>query len=57
MAVLKLNERFASGFVTETEVKKVSEDVRAAYGTVARRDGAGNDFLGWHDLPENYDKE
>ena len=57
MAVLKLNERFASGFVTETEVKKVSEDVRAAYGTVARRDGAGNDFLGWLDLPENYDKE
>ncbi|MBE6656801.1 MAG: glucose-6-phosphate isomerase, partial [Ruminococcaceae bacterium] len=57
MAVLKLNERFASVFVTEAEVKTTAEDVKAAYGTVARRDGVGNDFLGWLDLPVNYDKE
>lgn len=57
MAVLKLNERFASAFVSEAEVKTAAEDVKAAYGTVARKDGAGNDFLGWLDLPVNYDRE
>ena len=57
MAVLKLNERFAKAFVTKAEVKATAADVCAAYGTVERRDGAGNDFLGWLDLPVNYDKE
>ena len=25
--------------------------------TLTEKSGAGNDFLGWVDLPENYDKE
>ena len=29
----------------------------AAYNTLVSRSGAGNDFLGWLDLPVNYDKE
>ena len=57
MAVLNLNERFASAFVTQEEMSSLKADVKAAYGTVERRDGAGNDFLGWLDLPVNYDKE
>ncbi|MBE6567859.1 MAG: glucose-6-phosphate isomerase [Ruminococcaceae bacterium] len=57
MAVLNLNERFAKAFVNEEELAATAKDVRAAYGTVERRDGAGNDFLGWLDLPEAYDKE
>ena len=57
MEVLKLNETFAKAFVTKEEIEKTAKDVALAYGTVARRDGAGNDFLGWVDLPENYDKE
>ena len=57
MAVLNLNERFAKAFVNEDELVLTAKDVRAAYGTVERRDGAGNDFLGWLDLPEAYDKE
>lgn len=57
MAVLNLNETFAKGFVTETEWESVSADVKRAYGVLSSRQGAGNDFLGWVDLPENYDKE
>ena len=30
---------------------------QAAYDTLVRRSGAGNDFTGWLDLPVNYDKE
>ena len=57
MSVLQLNEGFAKQFVTEKELDTVAKDVVAAYGTVLKRDGEGNDFLGWVDLPENYDKE
>ena len=57
MAVLKLNEAFASSFVTKEELASVAKDIKSAYGTVARKDGEGNDFLGWLDLPVNYDKE
>ncbi|MBO5756035.1 MAG: glucose-6-phosphate isomerase, partial [Clostridia bacterium] len=57
MAVLKLNETFAKQFVTDGEMEQVYADVKRAYGVLASREGAGNDFLGWVDLPENYDKE
>ena len=30
---------------------------QAAYDTLVRRSGAGNDFIGWLDLPVNYDRE
>ena len=30
---------------------------QAAYDTLVRRSGAGNDFTGWLDLPVNYDRE
>ncbi len=33
------------------------KDVQAAFDTLVNRTGAGNDFTGWIDLPENYDKE
>ena len=52
-----LNEKFVSGFVSDTEVEKISHLTRAAYQVVKERSGAGNDFLGWVDLPVNYDKE
>ena len=57
MAVLNLNEKFAKQFVTDAEMTSVYEDVKKAYGVLASREGAGNDFLGWVDLPVNYDKE
>ena len=57
MAILKLNEKFAKAFVTDAQMNAVAKEVKAAYATVEKRDGAGNDFLGWVDLPVNYDKE
>lgn len=47
----------ASCFISEAEVasmKKIAEDAKEL---LVSRKGAGNDFLGWIDLPVNYDKE
>ncbi|MBQ9736119.1 MAG: glucose-6-phosphate isomerase [Clostridia bacterium] len=57
MSVLKLNESFVKNFVTAAELDAVAKDIRSAYATLENRSGAGNDFLGWVDLPVNYDKE
>ena len=57
MEVLRLNEAFAKSFVTKEALEKTAKDVAKAYGTVAERNGEGSDFLGWVDLPVDYDKE
>ncbi|WP_249871160.1 glucose-6-phosphate isomerase [Oceanobacillus saliphilus] len=44
-------------FFDEQEVKNLSPYVEAAHQMLHEKTGAGNDFLGWIDLPENYDKE
>ena len=57
MSVLNLNEKFAKAFVTDAQMNEVSKDVCAAYKVLESRSGEGNDFLGWVDLPVDYDKE
>ena len=39
------------------ELDKMEGMVKWAHDTVHEGTGAGNDFLGWVDLPVNYDKE
>ncbi len=45
------------GFVEERELANLSKLVETANEVLVSRTGAGNDFLGWLDLPVNYDKE
>ncbi len=47
----------ASGFIRDDEIKSMEAAVAAAKDTLEGRKGAGNDFLGWIDLPVDYDKE
>ncbi len=47
----------ANGFIKEHEVEYMSKITRDAADLLVSRKGAGNDFLGWIDLPVNYDKE
>ena len=54
---LRLNTKYLEGFISEDEIKQISPEIVAAAGTLSRADGLGNDFLGWVDLPTNYDKE
>ena len=44
-------------FIREDEIKNISAQTEAAKELLLSRKGAGNDFLGWIDLPVNYDKE
>ncbi len=52
-----LNKKFVSQFVSSHEVDYLKNTAMAALESVKAKNGAGNDFLGWVDLPENYDKE
>ncbi|MCD8346599.1 MAG: glucose-6-phosphate isomerase [Lachnospiraceae bacterium] len=47
----------AAGFVAEHEMTSMKKIVAAAKDELLSRQGAGNDFLGWIDLPVDYDKE
>lgn len=47
----------ATGFVSAEELDNFKSTVMAAKETLLSRTGAGNDFLGWIDLPVDYDKE
>ncbi len=47
----------ASSFISEDEVKYMSKLVTDAKEQLVSKSGAGNDFLGWIDLPVDYDKE
>ncbi len=54
---IKLNEQYLGGFIESQEIDKISHVTEAAYSLVKSGKGAGSDFLGWVDLPVNYDKE
>ena len=53
---LKFSEKYAKGFVAEHEINAMLEQVKLAHKTVHEKTGMGSDFLGWLDLPVNYDK-
>jgi len=45
-----------NGFVDEAELEKAAHLSRASFELLMSGKGAGNDFLGWLDLPVNYDR-
>jgi glucose-6-phosphate isomerase len=47
----------AAPFVAASEVEMMKSHALAAREQLAAKSGAGNDFLGWIDLPVAYDKE
>ena len=56
MAV-KLNAEYLKPFVADHELEAIAPLVSAAHKTLENRNGPGSDFLGWVDLPVDYDKE
>lgn len=54
---LKLNTNYLKDFISDADYKAIDSEIRASHKTLTEKTGAGNDFLGWVDLPENYDKE
>lgn len=54
---LRFNGRYLKDFVRDEEFDMIYPQVRARHNMVEGKSGAGNDFLGWTDLPIRYDKE
>ena len=54
---IKINQSFANDFLRENDIKGLISQVNAAHNMLEQKNGLGNDFLGWLDLPVNYDKE
>ena len=46
-----------AGFISAEEVKNMKAGVECAKEVLTSKTGAGNDFLGWIDLPVDYDKD
>ena len=57
MANISFNYTKALSFVGQHEIDYMADYVAAAHEMLHAKTGAGNDFLGWVDLPEAYDKE
>ena len=52
-----LNAKYLEPFVKQGELEAIFPQVQAAHHTIHERSGPGNDFLGWLDLPVDYDRE
>ena len=57
MKKLSLDLSKTTAFLNDYEIEYMEEAVKAAHDKLHNKSGAGNDFLGWIDLPVNYDKE
>ncbi|MCM1252490.1 MAG: glucose-6-phosphate isomerase [Clostridium sp.] len=57
MGKIKFDYSKAASFISEEEVKSMKHLALDAKEVLVSKTGAGNDFLGWIDLPVNYDKE
>lgn len=53
---VKLNDKYVKKFIDEKELAAIESEVVAAAELLESGKGAGKDFLGWLDLPVNYDK-
>ncbi len=54
---LKVNFRYCDGFVDDNTMNAMQAEVSAAHSTLRNGTGEGSDYLGWVNLPVDYDKE
>lgn len=50
-------DKYLREFVTDFSLAAMTDETKRAFDTVFSGKGAGADFLGWRDLPENYDRD
>lgn len=55
--MVTLNEKYVKPFVREAELENISEMVYTADNMIRQGTGAGHDFLGWVDLPNDFDRD
>jgi hypothetical protein len=54
--MIKLDYSKANWKISAEELDNIKPALKAAHETLHNKCGAGNDYLGWIDLPVNYDK-
>ena len=54
---VRLDVSAAKSFIGQREILQMKEQTELAKSTLVGKSGAGNDFLGWIDLPVDYDKD
>jgi len=54
---ITLSDKHLKEFVTCEEYEAIAPQIQAAHNMLHHKTGLGNDFVGWVDLPVNYDKE
>ena len=54
---LGFDQKNAASFVSAEEIAAIKDEILAAKQTLVDKNGAGNDFVGWVDLPVEYDRE
>lgn len=54
---LKLNDKYIKPFLAKEDLTGIAPQVKTAASLIREKNGLGSDFLGWVDLPVNYDKE
>ena len=53
---ISFSEKYAKQFLNENDIKGLSSQVAAVHTELMNKTGLGNDFLGWVNLPTDYDK-
>ena len=54
---LNFESKYSENIVTKADIDAMAPKAVEAMNTLMNKTGEGNDFLGWVDLPTNYDKE
>ncbi|MGL5296469.1 MAG: glucose-6-phosphate isomerase [Culicoidibacterales bacterium] len=54
---IRFDYSFVKDYVADHELEYLAPMVEVLHEQIHNRTGAGNDFLGWVDLPTNYDKD
>ncbi len=57
MSLVKFDYENALGFVSESEIEFLKPQAALAHETLRKKNGPGNDFLGWVDLPAKAPKD
>lgn len=53
----KLSVKHVSDFIADREYTAIAPQIKAAHEMLHNKSGLGNDFVGWLDLPVDYDKD
>lgn len=54
---IKLSDQHLADFISLQEYQAIAPQVKAAHDALHSGTGLGNDYIGWVNLPTDYDKE